>query len=92
MEQAGFLTKTGSRYVLQQETLEQMQQFLQLYAAVQNQQAEQDFTHFLAAQREAETQHASLSQNLPFLKAWFLETATLCICCTHPLAEKATAS
>ena len=26
MEQAGFLTKTGSRYVLQQETLEQMQQ------------------------------------------------------------------
>ena len=59
MEQAGFLTKIGSRYVLQQEALEQMQQFLQLYAAVQNQQAEQDFTHFLAAQREAETQHAS---------------------------------
>ena len=69
MEQAGFLTKTGSRYVLQQEALEQMQQFLQLYAAVQ-----------------------CLSQNSPFLKAWFLETATLCICCTHPLAEKATAS
>ena len=69
MEQAGFLTKTGSRYVLQQETLEQMQQFLQLYAAVQNQQAEQDFTHFLAAQREAETQHAMLVTELAFFES-----------------------
>ena len=69
MEQAGFLTKTGSRYVLQQEALEQMQQFLQLYAAVQNQQAEQDFTHFLAAQREAETQHAMLVTELAFFES-----------------------
>ena len=46
-----------------------MQQFLQLYAAVQNQQAEQDFTHFLAAQREAETQHAMLVTELAFFES-----------------------
>ena len=88
MEQAGFLTKTGSRYVLQQEALEQMQQFLQLYAAVQNR------TSPIFSPPNGRQKHSMqcLSQNSPFLKAWFLETATLCICCTHPLAEKATAS
>ncbi|MFR3811723.1 MAG: hypothetical protein ACLTXT_04440 [Ruminococcus callidus] len=66
MTDFGFLCRDGKQFRLNQERLEQLRQFLQLYTAVQNQTAEQDFTHFLTAQREQEIHTLCWERNLPF--------------------------
>ena len=69
MTDFGFLCRDGKQFRLNQERLEQLRQFLQLYTAVQNQTAEQDFTHFLTAQREQEIPHAMLGTELAFFES-----------------------
>ncbi len=69
MEDAGFLLHTGKYLSLHKEHLEQLQQILNLYTAVQEQQAEQDFTHFLSAQRENEQPHAMLGTEAAFFES-----------------------
>ncbi len=69
MEDAGFLLHTGKYLSLHKEHLEQLQQILNLYTAVQEQQAEQDFTNFLSAQRENEQPHAMFGTEAAFFES-----------------------